>query len=232
MNLRANSTFIVLSILLIFTCYSVHAEKLSSNNISNDTLKSYKMGDYMNNRLIFKIGLSKPLRFNAELNYTFLDILEVGFYTGVDRFVAKRDPDSIYVDDSGETKLVFDGYVPTFHPFTLLMGANLNIHLLPLFFSSKKLKFDFYICNKFYTGYAFLPKQFTYKSYFLPFHAETGLGLSYYFNKKWGVYLEGSYQYQSPYKADFISSYKTAKYLLNDRGVFHGRIGFMFKLNN
>lgn len=200
---------------------------LDTVKVSDDKSKSYKLGKYVNNRLSLRVGFAYPWRFNVDLNYTFLNIVEIGLYTGVDRFNAESDPDYLYIDGNGNTQ----AHGVMIHiPFVLLMGANLNIHILPLFVSSKDLRFDFYICNKFYTGFAFLPKDASYKSRFLPFHAETGLGFAYNFPKRWGLYIEGSYQYQDGFKADLISSYKDEQYFDNI-GIFHGRIGFTFKLN-
>lgn len=200
-----------------------------SENEVNSPSKPYQMGSYLNDRLSLKIGYKYRWGLNVELNYAFLNILEVGLYTGIDRYHATPDPDSVYRDEQGQLHVIRSRHVGG-SPFAILMGANLNIHILPLFIPKKKLRFDLYISNKFYTAYAFLPANQPYKTRFLPFHAETGLGFSCYFTPKFGMYIEGSYQYQNGYKADNISSFKEEEYI-GKRGVFHGRIGFVFRLS-
>ncbi|MEG1573008.1 MAG: hypothetical protein RR328_05590 [Bacteroidales bacterium] len=215
----------------IFLCpflSSVQAQSISpSKNELKDKSKPYQMGHYLNDRLSLKIGYKYRWGLNIELNYAFLNILEVGLYTGIDRYYADPDPDSIYRDEQGVLHAIQNTY-PTESPFALLMGANLNIHILPLFIPKNRFRFDLYISNKFYTAYVFLPKDYPCER-FLPFHAETGLGFSCYFTPRFGMYIEGSYQYQNGYKADLISSYKEPN--TGGIGRFHGRIGFIFRLS-
>ncbi len=126
--------------------------------------------------------------FDLEADYRLFKAIDVGIYSGFGWF-----------------KLGFDKYSRKYY-HQIHLGANANLHILPLFVKSDELKIDFYLVGK-------LGVIYTDNSYYLPENNynlawATYFGTAYYFGRHFGIFVELG-------KAEFVQLAFNIKYGLS-----------------
>ncbi|HZJ73831.1 MAG TPA: hypothetical protein VFC87_03410, partial [Perlabentimonas sp.] len=152
---------------------------------------SFGQGSYLNNRLSFKLGVSKTPElanwrskfmsnnFWFESNYGHSKFLESGIYLGYTNFSN--------IDITENNQIITSSNISN----AFFYGVNTNFHIMPLFNFANEPRFDVYISGK--TGFV---SYIAPKSYILngtSFDAGVFGGINYYIFRRLGVYAEYGY---------------------------------------
>ena len=157
---------------------------------------SFGQSSYLNNRLSFKLGVSKTPElanwrskfmsnnFWLEGNYGHNKFFETGIYLG-------------YTNFSNITKPT-EEIIQTYTTNALFYGVNTNFHIMPLFNFADEPRFDVYISGK-----AGLVSYIAPKSYIrngTSFDAGVYGGISFYVFRHLGLFAEYGFYIKSPTK--------------------------------
>jgi len=117
--------------------------------------------------------------YRIEANYGVTKFLETGIYLGYSRFTSFRNPIS---SPEFEYKNLNTPY----------FGLSWNFHLLPFFVKKPDFPIDLYLLGRYGGAYYTSPEDYI-PSRGLHFECSHGVGLSGYFNKHVGLFVEGSF---------------------------------------
>ncbi len=121
--------------------------------------------------------LNSSIKMNCigmDANYRLVKVLDVGIYAGYGRMKMGMS----FSEDHYYHQISF--------------GGNTNLHLLPLFLSSEKLRLDFYLSAKLGVNYnSYNSKYYDESDY--NFSWGTYFGTAYYFGKHFGLFAEAGY---------------------------------------
>ena len=121
--------------------------------------------------------------YRLEATYGFKKNMEIGFYIGSNKH---------------------EEFLTTFYKeYTKQIGLSYNYHILPLLFKNKSLPIDVYLTAR--VGGIILTKHK--ESDYYGFNSEygAGIGVNYFFLKKFGIYADylfGNFNYRKPYSFD------------------------------
>lgn len=104
---------------------------------------------YIKNRWNYKIGVAsgplfnisqkKSIQIRSEVNYGFFDLLEIGGYLGLSKYMKSS---YAYTDTLGNVHNTSKNALAPFY------GINANFHLLPLLINKDNFRFDLYVAGK------------------------------------------------------------------------------------
>ena len=140
----------------------------------------------------------KRLNFRVEANYGINKYFEIGVFAGFQRYLYTLQGESDTINNNDA--IIISGYEILKKNLAPVFGVNVNFHLLPIFVSEKKCRWDLYLTARY--GFCFLPHVEHHYLEGVDKHYRQeyciGTGIAYYFGNRIGLYTEfslGNYSY-------------------------------------